>query len=124
MKWKFINIEFNCSVKACNFLYQITPNEILMFGGWHKGKTQTSIDVFDLEKCQVNEWSKEVTLVLPDMITKRPVVIGTVIAIQGRKHIHLVDLKTKEITVLENQGEDLAEQIAIDRSKIDESAED
>ncbi len=58
------------------------------------------------------------------MITKRPVVIGSVLAIQGRKHIHFVDIKTKEISVLKNWGEDQAETIAIGRSKIDESAED
>jgi len=52
-----------------------------MFGGWHQGKTQTAIEVFDLEKCSTNDWASGSKLLQPDMITKRAVVIDTIIAI-------------------------------------------
>ena len=38
MRWQILSANLNCNVKACNFIHQISPNELLMFGGWYKGK--------------------------------------------------------------------------------------
>lgn len=81
MSWKILSANFNCSVKACNFIHQISDTELLMFGGWFKGKTQTSLEVFNLEKLKSDSWGDSLELKEPDMITKRPVVIGSVLAI-------------------------------------------
>jgi len=43
------------------------------------------------------------------MITKRPVSIGNKVILLGRKHIHYVDMKKKEVKCVSNFGEDRAE---------------
>lgn len=32
--WHTINLNFQTTVKACNFMFQNTEDEVLMFGGW------------------------------------------------------------------------------------------
>ena len=67
----------------------------------------TDIDLFDLESMTTSKF--EVGLAEKDMITKRPVAVGNWLIIQGRLHIHMFNIKTKESRALYRYGEDKVE---------------
>lgn len=94
-------------------MHFVSENEIMVFGGWQHGVTSKAIDLLDLNANEFSSWSKEglpVSLQLPDMITKPILKLSdSVIAVQGRKYIHLVNTKTHEVGHLDNSGEDRAE---------------
>ena len=61
----------------------------------------------------------------PDMITKPILKLNdSVIAIQGRKFLHFIDVKTRESKYLPSSGEDQAEQESISFNKLVKDFED
>lgn len=100
-----------------------------MFGGWQSGRTVRAIDSLHLTNKEFKPWNDndhgELLLKQPDMITKPILRLSdSVIAVQGRKYIHLVDIKSRQSEFFTNSGEDQAELDSLARQKILTSAED
>lgn len=45
--WKLITLTMSTEAKACNYMYEVDNETILVFGGWQNGQTSKVIDVFN-----------------------------------------------------------------------------
>lgn len=71
--WKVVALKMNTDAKACNYMYQLANNDIMIFGGWQNGTTSRHIDTLNLQDNELGRWgspSLPCMLKEPDMITK------------------------------------------------------
>lgn len=127
-QWQVVPLQLNTDPKACNYMYQLSPTEILVFGGWQNGQTSRHIDCWNPVEMTYNSWKNEegrTELKEADMITKPILKLNeSVIAIQGRKFLHFIDVKRRQCFYLSASGEDQAEQESIQFNKLVKEFED